>query len=145
MLASQVQTFAECLDHSTDKQKGVGAMTESIIRTYGLLLENVGMGSVIITLNCQSLKSLEHLWNDYLSGHLDKMAEQYLVTKEMKEKLNMETIGLKTTIEKENYLQCRRVLMEHSGVLRSGEYKQRQKKLKRFGCSRSIIFVLAEI
>ncbi|XP_015768941.1 PREDICTED: uncharacterized protein LOC107347503 [Acropora digitifera] len=116
MLASQVQTFAECLDHSTDKQKGVGAMTESIIRTYGLLLENVGMGSVIITFNCQSLKSLEHLWNDYLSGHLDKMAEQYLVTKEMKEKLNMETIGLTTTIEKENYLQCRRVLMERSGT-----------------------------
>ena len=145
MLASQVQTFAECLDHSTDKQKGVGAMTESIIRTYGLLLENVGMGSVIITLNCQSLNSLEHLWNDYLSGHLDKMAEQYLVTKEMKEKLNMETIGLKTTIEKENYLQCRRVLMERSGVLCSGEYKQRQKKLKQFGCGRSIIFVLAEI
>ncbi|XP_015765567.1 PREDICTED: uncharacterized protein LOC107344434 [Acropora digitifera] len=116
MLASQVQTFAECLDHSTDKQKGVGAMTESIIRTYGLLLENVGMGSLIITFNCQSLKSLEHLWSDYLSGHLDKMAEQYLVTNEMKEKLNMETIGLKTTIERENYLRCRRVLMECSGT-----------------------------
>ena len=133
MLASQVQTFAECLDHSTDKQKGVGAMTESIIRTYGLLLENVGMGSLIITFNCQSLKSLEHLWSDYLSGHLDKMAEQYLVTNEMKEKLNMETIGLKTTIERENYLRCRRVLMECSGVLHSGEYKERQKKLKRLG------------
>ena len=145
MLASQVQTYAECQDHSTDKQKGVGAMTESIIKTYGLFLENVGMGSLIITFNCQSLKTLEHLWSDYVSGHLDKMAEQYLVTNEMKEKLNMETIGLTTTIEKENYLQCRRVLMERSGVLRSGEYKQRRKKLKWFGCGRSIIFVLAEI
>ena len=140
MLASQVQTYAECLDHSTDKQKGVGAMTESIIKTYGLFLENVGMGSLIITFNCQSLKSLEHLWSDYVSGHLDKMAEQYLVTNEMKEKLNMETIGLTTTIEKENYLQCRRVLMERSGVLRSGEYKERRKKLKWFGCGRSINF-----
>ena len=141
MLASQVQTYAECLDHSTDKQKGVGAMTESIIRTYGLFLENIRMGSLIIIFNCQSLKSLEHLWNDYLSGHLDKMAEQHLVTNEMKEKLNMETIELKTTIEEENYLQCRRVLMERSGVLHSGEYKQRRKKLKRFGSGRSIIFV----
>ena len=140
MLASQVQTYAECLDHSTDKQKGVGAMTESIIKTYGLFLENVGMGSLIITFNCQSLKSLEHLWSDCLSGHLDKMAEKYLVTNEMKKKLNMETIGLKTTIKKGNYLQCRRVLMEHLGVLRSGEYKQRRKKLKRFGCGRSIKF-----
>lgn len=140
MLASQVQTYAECLDHSTDKQKGVGAMTESIIKTYGLFLENVGMGSLIITFNCQSLKSLEHLWSDYVSGHLDKMAEQYLVTNEMKERLNMETIGLTTTIGKENYLQCRRVLMERSGVLCSGEYKQRRKKLKWFGCGRSINF-----
>ena len=140
MLASQVQTYAECLDHSTDKQKGVGAMTESIIKTYGLFLENVGMGSLIITFNCQSLKSLEHLWSDCLSGHLDKMAEKYLVTNEMKKKLNMETIGLKTTIKKGNYMQCRRVLMEHLGVLRSGEYKKRRKKLKRFGCGRSIKF-----
>lgn len=116
-------------------------MTESIIRTYGLFLENIRMGSLIIIFNCQSLKSLEHLWNDYLSGHLDKMAEKYLVTNEMKEKLNMETIRLKTTIEKENYLQCRRVLMERLGVLRSGECKQRRKKLKWFGSGRSIIFV----
>ena len=122
MLASQVQTYAESQDHSTDKQKGVGAMTESIVRTYELFLENVHMGSLIITFNCQSLKSLEHLWSDYVSGHLDKMAEQYLVTDEMKEKLNLETINLKTTIEEENYLQCREFLMEHSGLLCSGEY-----------------------
>ena len=50
------------------------------------------------------------------------MAEQYLVTDEMKEKLNLETISLKTTIEEENYLQCREFLMEHSGLLCSGEY-----------------------
>lgn len=97
-------------------------MTESIVRTYELFLENVHMGSLIITFNCQSLKSLEHLWSDYVSGHLDKMAEQYLVTDEMKEKLNLETISLKTTIEEENYLQCREFLMEHSGLLCSGEY-----------------------
>ena len=125
MLASQVQTYAEFQDHSSDKQKGVGAMTEAIIQSYGLLLKNVHMGSLIIIFDCQSLKSLEHLWGDYLSGHLDKMAEQYLVTSEMKERLNLETISLKTTIEEENYLQCRKVLLERSGVLCSGEYKQK--------------------
>lgn len=35
----------------------------------------------------------------FLVMHLDKVAEQYLVTDEMKEKLNLETISLKTTIE----------------------------------------------
>ena len=75
MLAVQVQTYQEFQDHSTDKEKGLGAMTESIIKTYGLLLKNCQMGSLIITFNCQSIESLERLWSDYLSGHLDEMAE----------------------------------------------------------------------
>ena len=120
MLASQVQTYKKFQDHSTDKQKGVGAMTESIIKTYELLLENVLMGSLIIVFNCLSIESLEHLWRDYLSGRLDEIAEQYLVTEEMKEKLNLEAISLQTTIKYENYLNCRKVLLEHSG-----EYRQK--------------------
>ena len=52
------------------------------------------------------------------------MAEQYLVTDEMKEKLDLETISLKKTIEEETYLNCRNVFMERSVVLCSGEYKQ---------------------
>ena len=76
------------------------------------------MGSLIILFKCQSLKSLELLWSDYLSGHLDKMAEWYLVTDEVKEKLNLETIRVKTTIEEENYLNCRKVLLECSGEYR---------------------------
>ena len=122
MLALQVKTFAEFQDHSSDKQKGVGAMTEAIIHGYGLLVKDVQMGSLIIIFDCQSLDSLEHLWSDYLSGHLDKMAEQYLLTSEMKEKLNLETISLKTTIAEENYQQCRKALSERSGVLCSDEY-----------------------
>ena len=90
-------------------------MTESIIKTYGLLLENFQMGSLIIIFNCQSIKSLDYLWSDYLSGHLDEMAEHYLVTDEMKEKLNLETISLRTTIKDENYLKCRKILLERSG------------------------------
>ena len=120
MLFVQVEAYQERQDHSTDKQKGVGAMTESILKTYGLYLENFEMSSLIIIFNCQSIKSLEHLWSNYCSGCLDEMAEQYLVTDEMKERLNLETIGLKITIERENYLTCRKVLLE-----RSGEYRQK--------------------
>ena len=89
-------------------------MTESLIKTYGLLLEHYKISSLIIIFNCQSIKSLEHLWSDYLSDHLDEMAEQYLVTDEMKEKLNLETISLMATIKEENYLNCRKVLLEYS-------------------------------
>ena len=116
MLASQVQTYQEFQDHSIDKQKGVGALTESIIKTYELLHESFKIRSLVIIFNCQSIKSLDHLWNDYLAGCLDEMAAQFLVTDEMKEKLNLDTISLKTTIEVENYLNCRKVLLEHSGT-----------------------------
>ena len=125
MLTKQVQTHAEFQDHSTDKLKGVGKLTAAIVTNYGLLFEGYEISSLIIIFNCQSLKSLEHLWSDYLSGHLNKMAEQYLVTNEMKDKLNLEAINFKTIIEEKNYLQCKKVLMERSGVLCSGIYKQK--------------------
>lgn len=54
------------------------------------------MGPLKVIFNCQSLKTLEHLWSDDLSGYFDKMAEQYLATDRMKEKLNLETISMKT-------------------------------------------------
>ena len=119
MLAKEVQTHAKFQDHSTDKLKGVGKLTVAMVTNYGLLFEDFEMSSLIIIFKCQSLKSLELLWSDYLSGHLDKMAERYLVTDEVKEKLNLETIRVKTTIEEENYLNCKKVLLECSG-----EYKE---------------------
>ena len=94
-------------------------MTVAMLTNYELLFEGFEMSSLIIIFKCQSLKSLELLWSDYLSGHLNKMAERYLVTDEVKEKLNLETIRVKTTIEEENYWNCRKVLTECSG-----KYKQ---------------------
>ena len=58
-------------------------------------------------------KSLERLWRDSLSGHLDKVAELHLnVTGEMTKKLNLDTICLKTTLAEENYLNCKGALIE---------------------------------
>ena len=47
-----------------------------------------------------------------LSGHLDKVAERHFLTGEMKKKLNLDTICLKTTLAEENYLNCRGALIE---------------------------------
>ena len=148
MLAVQVQTYQEFQDHSTDKEKGLAALIESIIKTYELLLKNCRMGSLIITFNCQSIESLQHLWRDYLSGHLDEMAEQYLVTDEIKEKLNLETISLKTTIKYENYLNCRKVLLERPRPLPPRQYTQMESD-RLFGVddpsSGSRVVVVAEV
>ena len=93
---------------------GVSALIEHIQDTYNLVLRSVGVGSLEITFRCPSLESLESLWSDYQSGNLNDVAERYLVTDDIKKKLNLENVRLKTIIEEENYLICKRVLMEKS-------------------------------
>ena len=90
---------------------GVSALIEHIQDTYNLALRSVGVGSLEITFQCISLESLECLWSDYQSGHLNDIAERYLVTDDIKKKLNLESIRLKTIIEEENYRICKRILM----------------------------------
>ena len=105
----------ESRNYSKVKVTGVRAFLECLETAYNVSRVAVNKGSLIISLNCKTLKGLEQLWNDYLSGHLNKVAERYLVTDEMKTKLNLRKINLKTTIEEENYLNCRKVLLESSG------------------------------
>ena len=136
ILSEQVEAYLEVHDHSTDKLKEVGALTKFIRENYKLLLKYAVDGSLIIVLNCQRIESLEHLWDDYLSGHLDKVAERYLVTVEMKKRLNLETINLKTTIEKENYLNCRKVLLDCSG-----EYKCLFRQSNIMGGACNVVYV----
>ena len=86
-------------------------------------MHDVCTGSIVVSLRCPSLESLEHLWSDYHSGDLDKLAERYLVTDDMKKKLKLETSYLKTTIHEENYLNCKKAFMGLPDIC-SGEYKQ---------------------
>ncbi|XP_068739067.1 uncharacterized protein, partial [Montipora capricornis] len=114
-LETQVKSFVKSHDYTSNKQKGVRALTKFITQAYKVSLKAVNVGSLEIIVHCPTLRSLEHLWNDYLSGHLNKVAERYLVTDEMKKKLGVETINLKTTIDKENYLACRKFFTEMPG------------------------------
>ena len=117
MSITQATTFMESHNYSKVKVPvtGVTALIEFLETAYNVSRVALNVGSLIISLNCKTLKSLDQLWNDYLSGHLDKVAERYLVTDEMKMKLNLRKINLKTTIQEENYLSCRKVLMKCSG------------------------------
>ena len=112
---AQATTFIEARNCSSVKVTGVRALLEFLEMTYSVSRHALNVGSIIISLNCKTLKGLDQLWKDYLSGHLNKVAERYLVTDKMKMKLNLRKINLKTTIEEENYLNCRKVLLESSG------------------------------
>ena len=112
ILSRQIQVYVKHRKVTTPD--GVSALIEHIHKTYDLALESVGIGSLEITFRCPTLESLEHLLSDYQAGYLNEIAMKYLVTNEIKEKLNLETVRLKTTIEDENYRNCRKILMEKS-------------------------------
>ena len=115
ILMLQASQFMESRNYSKVKETAVRALVEFLKMAYNVSRVAVNKGSLIISLNCKTLKGLDQLWNDYLSGHLNKVAERYLVTDKMKKKLKRSKINLKTSIEEENYLNCRKVFLEISG------------------------------
>ena len=134
MLTQVVEKYVKWNQFSKDNIEGdLKSLIDHIVTVYGVLLVTVGSGSVIIILDCPTLDSLEHLWNDYLAGHLDNLAERYLVTNEMKKKLDLKTVCLKTTIAEEDYLNCKEALMKLRSTY-SGEFKQNVWEVKLCTC-----------
>ena len=82
---------------------------------YNLEMKTYGVGCLEITVQCPTLDSLQLLWRDFLSGHLDKLAEEYLVSSTIKTKLDVDIVKFKVTIKEEDYLACKASFLQHSG------------------------------
>ena len=76
-------------------------------------------GSLIITLECSSLEILEGLWEDYCSGHLNEMAQKYLVTEDVLKKFGLIEVKLRTKILEEDYTACRAYFLQSAGECKS--------------------------
>ena len=98
-------------------RSGLDKFHAYLVGNLQLLLERVGNGSIKITVKCRTLEILEGLWDDYRSGHLNEVVEEFLITEKVKDELNMETITLTTTILEDDYLACKLSLTEISGTL----------------------------
>ena len=94
--------------------------------TLNIHLTGKQAGSLILTVHCRTLEILEQLWQDYSSGHLDSVVEECFLADETtktngqkgkKSEAHVDTIGLETTISKEEYLRCKNFLTEISGKL----------------------------
>ena len=109
------QIYVYTQHHKLSTPDSIGAFIEHITKTYNLALESVEVGSLIITVSCPILDSLERLWKDYQSGYLNDVAEKLLVSDSLKEKLGMGKVRFKISIEEENYLYCKKTLKEKSG------------------------------
>ncbi|XP_078345414.1 uncharacterized protein LOC144630930 [Oculina patagonica] len=72
-------------------------------------------GSLIITLECSSLEILEGLWEDYCSGHLNEMAQKFLVTEEVLKEFGLIAVKMTTTILVEEYTACQQYFIYSEG------------------------------
>ena len=67
------------------------------------LVEDIELGSLSIAVTCSSLEILEGLWEDYISGHLNQVVQETLVTHEVLEILGLKELKLKVFISDEKY------------------------------------------
>ena len=67
------------------------------------LVEDIELGSLSIAVKCSSLQILEGLWEDYISGHLNQVVQETLVTREVLEILGLKELKLKVFISDEKY------------------------------------------
>ena len=72
-----------------------------------LIIIDVTVGSLVITVKCESLMILEELWADYLSGHLGEVIQNCFVTEKILKELNLAELRLKTTMDVEEYSACK--------------------------------------
>ena len=72
-----------------------------------LIIIDFTVGSLVITVKCESLMILEELWADYLSGHLGEVIQNCFVTEKILKELNLAELRLKTTMDIEEYNACK--------------------------------------
>ena len=80
-----------------------------------VLILDAQSGSLIVTVLCSSLKVLDALWYDYCTGHLNDMAQKYLVTKDVLKEFDLTELKLTTTIQGEEYIAARKFFLQGSG------------------------------
>ena len=110
MIASK---YFQILDPSTPEE--LNGFIEYMKKVREVIIVDVKTGSLIITVECSSLQILDELWIDYETGHLNEMAQKYLVTEDVLKAFGLTELKLKTTIVEEEYRACREVFLTSLG------------------------------
>lgn len=98
----------------SDAQFNQGSFLNYLQEVRKLLVIDTQEGSLIFTVQCGSLEILEELWEDHRSGHLKKMAQQYLVTDDILREFGEIEVNLATTIEDAEYEACKDFFLQQS-------------------------------
>ena len=99
------------------KQEELNGFIEYMEKVRKVLIVDTQSGSLIITVECGSLEILDELWNDYCTGPLNKIAQEFLVTEDILGRFGLAEVKLKITILEEEYKACREYFLQYSGEL----------------------------
>ena len=80
-----------------------------------VIVVDVSTGSLIFTLGCGSVQILDELWEDYSTGHLNEVAQLYLVTNDILKEFGLSSLKLTSSIKEEVYTVCRQRLVTSEG------------------------------
>ena len=98
---------------------------EKHLEKVGTLITGYKVGSLVITVKCDSLKSLEELWKEYSCGLLGKMVQDCFVTEKILKELNLAELKLKTTMDIEEYNAYKLYFLEKDAL--RGQLKERKR------------------
>ena len=96
-------------------QEELNGFLQYMEKVRKVILVDVKTGSLIITVRCSSMRNLDELWKDYCTGHLNKVAQRYLVTEDVLKELGLDSVQLTLTISEEEYKACRKHLLRSEG------------------------------
>ena len=88
-------------------QEELNGFIEYMETVRQVIIVDAQPGSLIITVECSSSQILEELWEDYCTGHLNEMMQEFLVTEELLKELGLIEVKLALTISEEEYRACR--------------------------------------
>ena len=106
-------TVFQTIDPSNQEQ--LNGFVQYLKEVRNVLLVEAHLGSLIITVSCSSQQILDELWEDYCSGHLNEMAQKFLVNDEILKEFDLKEAKLTTTILEEDYRACRQHFLVWSG------------------------------
>ena len=99
----------------TTKPEELNGFLRFLTDVRKVLVLDAQSGSLLLTALCSSLEILDALWYDYCTGHLNDMAQKYLVTKDVLKEFGLTELKLTTTIQGEEYMAARKLFLQGSG------------------------------
>ena len=113
------------LDTTPPQSRDERSEFQKYLQEMKVLITGVSVGSLVITVKFDFLKSLEKLWEHYSCSHLDKMVQDCFVTEKILKELNLAELKLKTTMDIEEYNAYKLYFLEKDAL--RGQLKERKR------------------